>query len=234
MNICLIPVRFDSNRLPGKALLKIAGKKLMDYVIESALKSCQIDRVGVITTNRSEDIKLIESYKENESIFCYSWNGHWNDVLGRFNAAVDYFEKKEEIEIVNVIRLTVDCPLLYYFSDLIDDIIEFHINENLDFTYNTHFKNGWPSGLDVEVINRKILKEINGFASYTEREHVTLYIKNNVKKYNIGYVKTKNQFEQKWSIDTSEDLEKISDLIKIFNNSMEGNIYEISRRAMDR
>ena len=234
MNICLIPVRFDSNRLPGKALLRIDGKKLIDYVIEGALKSCQIDRVGIITTNRNEDIKLIEPYKENESIFCYSWDGHWNDVLGRFNAAIDFIEKDEKIEIDNVIRLTVDCPLLYYFSDLIDAIIEFHINENLDFTYNTHFRNAWPSGLDVEVINRNVLREINGFANYEEREHVTLYIKNNSKKYDIGYVKTKNQFEQKWSIDTAEDFEKISDLIKILNNSMKGATYEVSRRPLDK
>jgi len=37
--ICIIPARYDSTRLPGKPLINIAGKPLLQWVWESAKKS---------------------------------------------------------------------------------------------------------------------------------------------------------------------------------------------------
>ena len=37
--IVVIPARFDSKRLPGKALLDIAGKTLIEHVFVAASKS---------------------------------------------------------------------------------------------------------------------------------------------------------------------------------------------------
>jgi len=47
--VVIIPARYDSLRLPGKALLDIAGKPMISRVVERALESRNIDRAIVAT-----------------------------------------------------------------------------------------------------------------------------------------------------------------------------------------
>ena len=49
-NICaLIPARYQSSRLPGKPLLKIAGKTVIRRTYEQTCKSKYISKVIVVT-----------------------------------------------------------------------------------------------------------------------------------------------------------------------------------------
>jgi 3-deoxy-manno-octulosonate cytidylyltransferase (CMP-KDO synthetase) len=47
--VAIIPARFDSTRLPGKALLEIAGKPMICRVVERALAASKVTRVIVAT-----------------------------------------------------------------------------------------------------------------------------------------------------------------------------------------
>src|SRR6185295_19375896 len=47
--VAIIPARYDSVRLPGKALLEIAGKPMICWVVERALAAQNVDRVIVAT-----------------------------------------------------------------------------------------------------------------------------------------------------------------------------------------
>jgi 3-deoxy-manno-octulosonate cytidylyltransferase (CMP-KDO synthetase) len=47
--VCVIPARYASSRLPGKPLALIAGKPMIQWVYEQAIKAVQIDRVIVAT-----------------------------------------------------------------------------------------------------------------------------------------------------------------------------------------
>jgi len=53
-NIALIPARLGSSRFPGKPLVKILGKPLIQHVWEGTLKSKLIDT--------PEDIKVVENF----------------------------------------------------------------------------------------------------------------------------------------------------------------------------
>ena len=58
--------RYDSSRLPGKALLKIAGRPIIQYVIELCKSINNISDVVLATTNRKIDdnlVKFAESQK---------------------------------------------------------------------------------------------------------------------------------------------------------------------------
>jgi len=53
----VVPARKGSKRLPGKNMLKIAGKPLVQWSIEAALRSCSVDRV-VVTSDDDEVLAL--------------------------------------------------------------------------------------------------------------------------------------------------------------------------------
>lgn len=49
---CLIPARFDSTRLPGKPLVVLAGKPMIQWVVEGARKAQRVERVLVATDDQ--------------------------------------------------------------------------------------------------------------------------------------------------------------------------------------
>jgi spore coat polysaccharide biosynthesis protein SpsF len=214
MNIIIIPTRLDSSRLPEKASITIAGQSLLDWVITGAEHSRNSSIICLATTNDIKDIEFIEQYKEKA--FTFSWDGDKNNVLGRFCAAVDFVENEVEEEVENIVRLTHDCPLLAFYPHLIDEMIDIHLENKNDYTHNRG-KHGYPSGLDVEIIERDILFEINDESNTEEREHVTLYVKNNPDKFKIGEIDApfRDMFDLKWSIDDYDDLRRVGDIIKM-------------------
>ena len=57
--VAIIPARYDSVRLPGKALLEIAGKPMICRVVERALSAANVDRAIVAT----DDERIVEAVK---------------------------------------------------------------------------------------------------------------------------------------------------------------------------
>ena len=67
-NIAVISVRFNSKRLPGKALKKYKNKNSIDRIFESLRKNKQIDKLIVATTTSSIDRKIYEYCKKKISL----------------------------------------------------------------------------------------------------------------------------------------------------------------------
>ena len=57
--VAIIPARYASTRLPGKALLEIAGKPMICWVIERALAARNVGRVIVAT----DDVRILDAAK---------------------------------------------------------------------------------------------------------------------------------------------------------------------------
>ena len=57
--VAIIPARYDSVRLPGKALLEIAGKPMICWVVERALAARNVTRAIVAT----DDERIIDAVK---------------------------------------------------------------------------------------------------------------------------------------------------------------------------
>ena len=73
--LAIIPARGGSKRLPRKNILNLAGKPLIAWTIDSALKSKYIDRIVVST-----DDKEISDISMKYEPMCHS--------LGRLNCQV--------------------------------------------------------------------------------------------------------------------------------------------------
>ena len=58
--VAVIPARFASTRLPGKALIEIAGKPMVCWVAERALAARNVDRV-IVATDSDEIVEAVQA-----------------------------------------------------------------------------------------------------------------------------------------------------------------------------
>ncbi len=61
MNVCIIPARGGSKRIPKKNIKLFCGKPLIAYSVETALKSNLFDRV-IVSTDDEEIVKVSKKY----------------------------------------------------------------------------------------------------------------------------------------------------------------------------
>ena len=96
----IIPVRYNSSRLPGKALVDIAGKTMIQHVYECAVKS------GAEDVMIATDDKRI--YKIAEEFVCMTSSDHQSGTERIAEAVIALGLENNEI----VICLQVDEPLI--------------------------------------------------------------------------------------------------------------------------
>src|SRR5262245_42134393 len=101
--LAVVQARVGSTRLPGKALLPIAGRPVVAHVVERIRAARGVDEVVLATTANPEDDAL-ETFACGAGVGCV--RGSVEDVLDRYHAAV----AAHPAEIV--VRVTADCPLL--------------------------------------------------------------------------------------------------------------------------
>lgn len=202
--VAIIQARMGSTRLPGKVMMKISGKTVLEHVIARVRQSKLIDEIIIATTVKSDDDAIVE---ESSRLGVRYYRGSEDDVLSRYY----YAAKKNNADII--IRITSDCPLID--SEVIDEIIKFYkeseygivTNAGSDLTERTY-----PRGLDTEVFSFNQLEDafIKAKEKY-QREHVTPYIYENAKE--IYYYKNDIDYSKyRWTLDTEEDLKLITNL----------------------
>lgn len=162
--------RIGSSRLPGKVLLTINGKTLLEYHLERAKKSALVNQ-WVVATTEEEGANLICDIASQLEIGSY--RGSLNDVLDRF------YQSVQEENPDYVVRITSDCPLID--AELIDATIQFCLENQLDY-HSNQSQEAYPDGLDVEVFSFKALSEAwKSATAMADREHVTPFIRRNAK-----------------------------------------------------
>ena len=166
--ILITQARTGSTRLPGKILMEVQEKSLLEIHVERLKKCNNVSEIIVATTTNIED-ELI--YNKSIELGVNSSRGSESDVLDRFYQSV----KEENADWI--VRVTSDCPLID--PKLVDDVIAFAITNNKDYVTNTLIEN-FPDGQDVEVFKFTALKKAweNAILN-SEREHVAPYIRKN-------------------------------------------------------
>lgn len=202
MILAILQARVSSSRLPGKVLKPIIGSPMILRQIERVKRSKKIDRLIVATSEEPSD-DPIEKLCIQKKITCFRGK-LWN-VLDRFyHAALSYSP-------TNIVRLTGDCPL----SDprLIDEIIEFHLGGNFDYSSNT-IEPTFPDGLDVEVFRFTCLKQAWKEATLPfHQEHVTPFIYEQPDRFKIGsYKNQKDLSHLRWTVDENLDFELVEEI----------------------
>lgn len=201
----IVQARMGSTRLPGKVEKEIVGKPMLAHIIERLKRSKKLDQIIVATSSEDEDKNVIE-IAENENVATY--HGSEDDVLSR------YIDAAEKYQLDVVVRVTGDCPLIDPF--IIDELIsEFIRSAGLDYMR----LEGYPRGLDTGICDLETLKKVEKEVTGDEdeklyREHVTLYIYRNKKKFNIGIKEAPEELKRDYRlcVDEIDDYELIDEI----------------------
>jgi len=110
--LCVIPARMTSNRFPGKALVEIRGKPMIQHVIERCSQSLFVDKVVVAIPNNKGNKPLAVWLRKHKADYMAPKGISENNVLGRIAAVVDKYNP------ALVVRVNGDSPLV--MPDLID------------------------------------------------------------------------------------------------------------------
>lgn len=213
MNGAIILARTDSSRLPGKALLKITDKTLLEWCIES-LKGDSNYKIIIATTCRKVDDPIIEIAKKNNiSVF----RGDKNNVAKRI------LDCAKSFKLSAFARVNGDSPFIR--KNLIIKAFDEIEKSNVDFVTNLvprHF----PYGISVEVFKTKtFLESYYKFTTKQQKEHVTTYFYENISKYNtllLTYMDgSKNDHNIRLVIDTRDDFILIDELIQRVGNDIQ-------------
>ena len=202
----IIQARMSSIRLPGKVLMDIGGKPLLEFLIKRLEDiNDNIDLI-VATTKDKEDEKVIELC---DSINVPYYRGPKENVLKR------YTECARKFNINVIVRVCADCPFIdpYGINEL---IITYNRNPKADLVHNKH-KKGYPFGTGAELVTLDALEiaEKNANKKH-QKEHVLPYILENPNKFNIikvnapKYLRRPNYY---LTVDYPEDLKLIGEIV---------------------
>lgn len=202
--IAIIQARMGSTRLPGKVLINIQGKTILNHVIDRVKQSKYIDEIIIATTNANQDDLIVNEALKNN---CKYFRGSEKNVLERYYQAATL--NNGDI----IVRITSDCPLID--PKIIDEMLRFYINNSYDVVTNASAdltKRTYPRGLDVEIFSYRLLKEAYEKADKDyQLEHVTPYIYEN-NNNTFYYMNNVDYSKYRWTLDTKEDLLLIEEI----------------------
>lgn len=210
--IAILQARMSSSRLPGKVLLNLNEKTIIEHVYNNVSASNLVDEVFIATsTDKSDD--QIENLCIRKKLNVY--RGSLDNVLDR------YFNVASEHKADIVVRITCDCPLVS--SETIDNLIKILIDNNYDYASNTcpPASSVYPDGSDVEVFTFDALKKAYlSNSKYVNKEHVTFQFWQD-RTFNSFQLKdlNKNYSHLRYTLDYDEDYE----VIKFIYNSLQNN-----------
>lgn len=205
--LVLIQARMGSSRLSGKVLKDICGKPDIEWVIERVRRSKRIDDLMVITSIEKNNLPLIQKCAELDTrVFV----GSEEDVLDR------YYQAARLLRPEYVIRITADCPM--YDWNVLDAMID---SMDSDTDYMNIEDDTFPDGLDTEIMTFNALERAwNDAKLSSEREHVTLYIRNHSEIFKLQHYKfpLTGTGHYRWTLDEEADYEMITMVYQYFSN----------------
>jgi len=204
--IAIIQARMSSTRLPGKVLLKIKNKAILEHIYQNLKKLKLIDKVIVATSTNKTDERLVNFCKKKKMDYCI---GSLKNVLKRFVDIIKIYKPKF------IIRVTADSPII----DL--KVLNFYIKNmkkfNMDCIFFSH-KTTFLTGYDI-FSSDLLKKAIKNSSDARDKEHVgSFYIRKNINKFKtlkIVIPEFLRSSKYKLSIDTFEDYTNIKNLIEL-------------------
>jgi len=195
--VATIQTRMTSSRLPGKALLRLAGVPVLQHIIERHKRSSFIDEVVIATTTNPDDDPIVELCKVTG---CKFYRGSENDVLGRILAAASVYNADI------IVQGMADSPLVDW--RIVDCVIKMLSEGDYDFVSN-ELEETFPVGFDVRACTYAALEESNRVAVDPRyHEHATYYLFTHPDQYRQGNLKAEGDIEWptlRLTLDTPED-----------------------------
>ena len=147
--VAIIQARMGSTRLPGKALVDLAGEPMLARVVHRVQRASSVHEVMVATTVQPADDTIAQLCAVN------GWpctRGSQNDVLDR------YYQAALASQADVVVRITSDCPLIE--PEVIDQVVGALLagQPAVDYASNVQPPRTFPRGLDTEAMRFDALR----------------------------------------------------------------------------
>ncbi len=219
-SVAIIQARMSSNRLPGKVMMKVGGKTLVERTIDAAKSSKNIKKIYVATSESKSD-DILSDFLATKNVEVY--RGSLNNVFSRYYKIASLEKKSFD----SVVRLTADCPLLD--PKVIDETIEEHYLKKYEYT-STGLSNTYPVGQAVEVISISTLLGLDEkLFDEEDFEHVTRFIWKREKMFKCGSKKYKQKKypecnKLRLTVDQIEDLNLVEKIIEGLNYENEKSV----------
>lgn len=205
-----VQARMGSGRLPGKVLLPICGKPMLQWQVERIRRSRLVDEVIIATSTNPKDDE-IANWAQSFGVKVY--RGSEDDVLGRIVGLLREHEVELHVELIG------DSPC----SDphIIDEVIGYFLKfrDQLDYVSNGT-KVTYPPGLEVNVYLAKTLLQIEEGIAQNDplREHVDIHLNKNtrLRKANLEAPAHYHFPEIYLEVDTKNDFAMVSQVFENF------------------
>jgi spore coat polysaccharide biosynthesis protein SpsF (cytidylyltransferase family) len=159
----IVLARFDSQRLPGKALRQVGDRALLGYAFDVCRRVTGVDVVLLATTTREVDEPLVE-FARAEQVTCV--RGDADDVADRFLSACDAHG------LDAALRMNGDSP--FNRPALLAEAVCIFRRGDADLVTNVPGRS-YPFGVSAEVVATGALRAAYPRMTPANREHVTQY-----------------------------------------------------------
>jgi spore coat polysaccharide biosynthesis protein SpsF (cytidylyltransferase family)/aryl-alcohol dehydrogenase-like predicted oxidoreductase len=219
--VIILQARTTSTRLPGKALLPIAGRP---SAIVAALRAANRQHRTILATSddRADDVLASEAHGYGIEVF----RGPLNDVLARY-----YLASANLPDGCAIVRLTADNVVPD--GRLVVDMVEAFVSGGLEYLDVCPWLSRVPCGLSAEVFSRTVLRKAHALALVAEdREHVGLWMKRNCKSavFIPHLAKGEDYSRLRCTIDEPEDYQTILRLFDGVRNPWDIGWLELVRK----
>ncbi len=204
--LAIIQARMGSTRLPGKVMMPINGKTIIELIIARLSRSACIDQIIVATSFDKINEPLVKHVQELG--YCCE-QGSEENVLER------YYDSALKHSADIIVRITGDCP--FVDAELVDTVISKFKASNVDYITNGS-PPSYPDGLDIEVFSISALEKCFKEAlSLYDQEHVTPYIRESKEFKTETFSNSSDLSDLRWTLDESDDFEVIENVYNYFN-----------------
>jgi spore coat polysaccharide biosynthesis protein SpsF len=200
----VIQSRTGSSRLPGKILLPLAGRPLLERMVERVRAAAVPAGIVVATTTEPGDDPVAALCAEID-VDCF--RGHPTDLLDR------HYQAGCAAGAEVVVKIPSDCPLID--PGVIERVIGFYLDhrDEYDFVSNLH-PASYPDGNDVEVMSMAALETAWREATLPlQREHTTPFFWDQPERFRVGNVAWETGLDysmsHRWTIDYPADYDLI-------------------------
>lgn len=199
----IIQARMNSQRFPGKVLYKVAGKPLLQYLLERLDHCNSFKHIVVATSIDHTGTQIVDFCKEHGVAY---YRGSLLDVAGRFKAVLG------EYGFEAFVRVNGDSPLLD--QRLIERGVDLFLSGDYDIVTNV-WPRTYPSGQSVEILRSEAYhRGYRQMKTEEDLEHVTRFFYRNQEDFRIfNFVSDIYYGKVHLSVDTVHDFEVFTAIV---------------------
>jgi spore coat polysaccharide biosynthesis protein SpsF len=201
----VIQARTASTRLPGKVLLPLGERPMLERMLQRVAAARRATHVVVATTEEPGDDRIVALCAQ-VGVECV--RGSSEDCLSRHLAAA------ADSGADAIAKIPSDCPLID--PRIIDQVLSAWDAADGRYDYLSNLRPGsWPDGNDVEVMSLAALRVAGREATDAfDREHTTPFLWSQPNRFRLGNVRWDAGVDysntHRWVVDWPEDYAFVS------------------------